>query len=427
MRGAPGPATRRLRASRASSQLAATASTAAAPRAQPVAGARSARPRSRRRSSRAGSAPERARELDRLGERRTRGSRRARRPASGSAQRRRGGGPCPGGAPELTASTTITSSAPAQRVDQADRLALVHRRTRGPARAARAATARPAASSPRHALPTPMTSALSRARPRASGSGSRTRCRGRSCGSPARSAWRSSSSSRSRLPARRSRAGRPRSRAWFCEVGGTILASRIVPSSSSRVAVPEHARAAPRSSRSRSPARGATSTAGAVGRLVGVDQPQRLVERVEDLDRADDDAAERVAADRRRGPASAAASRASGESRVEVERVAGERPDEVGAALAQARVQRGRVLDVLLDEVLLVLAGRDVEPAARDEPAALDRVLVRRRAARRTRSPRSKSGKSSAGGPAHRLERELARPLERLDERRAARARAGAR
>jgi hypothetical protein len=35
------------------------------------------------------------------------------------------------------------------------------------------------------------------------------------------------------------------------------------------------------------------------------------------------------------------------------------------------------VRDLLLDEVVLILAGCDVESAARGEPAALERVVVR--------------------------------------------------
>ena len=41
------------------------------------------------------------------------------------------------------------------------------------------------------------------------------------------------------------------------------------------------------------------------------------------------------------------------------------------------RVERVRPLDVLLDEVLLVLGDRDVEPAVRDEPPVLDCVRIR--------------------------------------------------
>ena len=55
-------------------------------------------------------------------------------------------------------------------------------------------------------------------------------------------------------------------------------------------------------------------------------------------------------------PASRAASPASGHSALEEQRVARERPGQVAAALADARVQRVGVLDVLLDEVRVELA-----------------------------------------------------------------------
>ena len=115
-------------------------------------------------------------------------------------------------------------------------------------------------------------------------------------------------------------------------------------------------------------------------------------------------------------PASAAASRASGDSLLRVERVARERPAQVGAALAQPRVQRGRVLDVQLLEVLLVLARRDVEAAGRDEAAALERIAVRRRE-RDVLVLGLEVGHLEAARQAHRLERELAGALELLDER----------
>ena len=146
------------------------------------------------------------------------------------------------------------------------------------------------------------------------------------------------------------------------------------------------ARAAPRSSRSRSPARGSHLDGGRVGLLVGGDEPQRLVERVERSRRCGRRCCGTGCGRPSPSPASAAASRASGESCRRVERVARERPAQVGAALAQPRVQRGRVLDVLLLEVLLVLARGDVEPAGRDEPAALERIARPASRARRTRA-----------------------------------------
>ena len=61
------------------------------------------------------------------------------------------------------------------------------------------------------------------------------------------------------------------------------------------------------------------------------------------------------------------------------QRVARERPDEVGAALLQPRVERIRVRDVELLDVVEELLDGDVEPTIRDDPeAAVDRILARR-------------------------------------------------
>ena len=76
-------------------------------------------------------------------------------------------------------------------------------------------------------------------------------------------------------------------------------------------------------------------------------------------------------------PTSAAASRASGDSRSAVEREAGERPARGRSRARELRVERVRPLDVLLGEVLVVLRDGDVEPAVRDDAAAVDRVLAR--------------------------------------------------
>ncbi len=72
-------------------------------------------------------------------------------------------------------------------------------------------------------------------------------------------------------------------------------------------------------------------------RLVRRDQPQRFVAGVEDLDRAHDDAAERIPAD---GTEASGPRRLSRERRepLSVERVARERPAQVGAALAEPRL-----------------------------------------------------------------------------------------
>ena len=140
----------------------------------------------------------------------------------------------------------------------------------------------------------------------------------------------------------------------------------------------------------------------------------------DELDRADDDALKRVAADRPPSPASRAASRASGRSAARGQAVARERPGQVAAALAEPSVQRGRVLDVLLDDVLVELGGRDVEPAVGDDPAAVDRVAVRV-GERDELGVELDVGERQRRGPADRRERGLAGPLERVDQRCAAR------
>ena len=155
---------------------------------------------------------------------------------------------------------------------------------------------------------------------------------------------------------------------WFWDVGGTIFASRIVPSASIRYAIEEAARrladaVADPGHRLHGDERG-------LRLVVGLDQAQRLVAGVHQLH-----AARRCCgsvAARRLHPGSRAASSASGE-RGAVEGIPGERAAEVGAAVVR-RVERVRALDVLLDEVLVVLGGADVEPAVGDDPAALDRI-----------------------------------------------------
>ena len=71
---------------------------------------------------------------------------------------------------------------------------------------------------------------------------------------------------------------------------------------------------------------------------------------------------------------------------------------------------------MLLDEVLVVLGGRDVEAAVGDDPAALDRVAAGLGERDELALDRA-LGEVEPGRPAHGLERGLARPLERLDER----------
>ncbi len=111
--------------------------------------------------------------------------------------------------------------------------------------------------------------------------------------------------------------------------------------------------------------------------------------------------------------------------RLRGERVAGERAGEVGAALAQAGVQCVGVLDVLLDDVLVELAGAMSRPAVGDDPAAVDRVARRARAARRSSGARSTSGNGSSAAQ-RTVARAVSRAsLERVDAARAARAARG--
>ncbi len=119
---------------------------------------------------------------------------------------------------------------------------------------------------------------------------------------------------------------------WFCEVGGTIFASRISAVAVEPVAVVEHARAAPRCRRSRWRHARDVPHGGRVGRLVLFDDAQRLVAGVEHFHAAHDDALERIAAD---GPEPGGAGGFPRERRepVEVQAVARQRADQVGAAL----------------------------------------------------------------------------------------------
>ena len=104
-----------------------------------------------------------------------------------------------------------------------------------------------------------------------------------------------------------------------------------------------------------------------------------------------------------------------GREPVRAQRVAGERTHEVGAALAQPGVQRVRVGHLLLDEVLLVLVGRDVEAAARHEPAPLERVVLGVGEGHEL-VVLVELGEVEPARPAHGLERELARLLQPLGQ-----------
>ena len=135
------------------------------------------------------------------------------------------------------------------------------------------------------------------------------------------------------------------------------------------------------------PARGSTSAAGASGSSYSPISLQRLVAGVDELDAADDDAPERVLARDLEADLGGDLPRERREP-VGAERVAGERAAEVRASVRTARVERVRARDVLLVEVLVVLADGNVEPTVGDDPAVFDRVRRPARRGRRARSPR---------------------------------------
>src|SRR5512140_2321078 len=113
---------------------------------------------------------------------------------------------------------------------------------------------------------------------------------------------------------------------------------------------------------------------GAPGRFVGREDAERLVDRINGLHRAHDDALKRISADGRETGRSRELLHGRREP-VEIEAVARERPDEIGAALLERRVEGVRALDVLFGEPAFVVADRDVEPAARNEPPLVERVF----------------------------------------------------
>ena len=149
--------------------------------------------------------------------------------------------------------------------------------------------------------------------------------------------------------------------------------------------------------------------------LIMLDDSQSLVAGVKHLDRAHDDAAIRVGA----GGAQAGTPRRLLRERrqpLEIEAVAGERPDQVRATAAQARMQRGRAREMDFLEMVVILRGGDVEAAVRDDAALVERIFVRV-------SQRDKSvvplalGKVEPSGPAHGFDRCIARPFEAFGER----------
>ena len=62
---------------------------------------------------------------------------------------------------------------------------------------------------------------------------------------------------------------------------------------------------------------------------------------------------------------------------VEVQVEARQRPHQVRASAAHHRVQGVRMLHVLLDEVIFILGGIDVQTAIRNQPAFVQRIFVR--------------------------------------------------
>src|SRR6516165_8325851 len=111
-----------------------------------------------------------------------------------------------------------------------------------------------------------------------------------------------------------------------------------------------------------------------IGRLVVADQPECFVARVEDLDGADDDAAERVGAGGSESGGAGCVGCRPGQT-VEVQAVPGHGPDQVRSAVGEHGVQGGGVRNLQFGEVLVVFAGCDVKALAGDDASAGDRVL----------------------------------------------------
>ena len=112
-----------------------------------------------------------------------------------------------------------------------------------------------------------------------------------------------------------------------------------------------------------------------VGHLVAIDDADRLVTGVEDLQRPDDDGLERVPA-LRPHPHGLRRLLGHGGEAIEVEGQPCEWTDHVLAAVDQAGVERGGVLYVLLLDVLVERRGREVEAAAAHEATVEHGVLV---------------------------------------------------
>ena len=110
-------------------------------------------------------------------------------------------------------------------------------------------------------------------------------------------------------------------------------------------------------------------------RFVGRNQSERLLAGVDDLERAHDDALERVAADGAE-PGAPRESLYRCRQAIEVERVACERSDEIGTTPLHRRMQSGRMRDLPLLELRLVVGDIDIDVAIRHQPSLIDRVFV---------------------------------------------------
>ena len=148
--------------------------------------------------------------------------------------------------------------------------------------------------------------------------------------------------------------------------------------------------------------------------LVLADQPQRLVAGVDELDAADDDAPEGVAAGDLEADLAGNLARERRQP-VGAERVPSERAAEIRASVRATGMERVRALDMLLEEVPVVLFDADVEPAVGDDAPALDRVGTRLGECDQLALDGTLR-KLEPGCPANRLQRGFTRPLERLDE-----------
>ena len=237
----------------------------------------------------------------------------------------------------------------------------------------------------------------------------RARCTGRSCGSPARSAG-AAARRRGRGCAARARTGPPRSASgsarWANDPG---VQDRALPVD--LVAMPEHParRLRPAVAGARP---GRDGDRRAIRLLVAVDQAERLVEGVEDLHAAHDDAAERVAAP---GLEPGLTRGLAGEREpFGVQRNGPSAPPDTCRARAAASAEQSSAAPAPRRSALRTRRA-DVEPVARGagRPPADSRPDAR---APRTRSPPRARG-SRARRPSGRSRAPARGLLEALDER----------